>query len=77
MHLEIIDSFPRRCRKGAPFLATFLDVASRLEDTGLIKHWMENVMTKRAKDTRAKADPNAVKVFDIKVLEACVLVALV
>ena len=44
-------------RKGAPYYARFLQLMSRLEDTGIINYWTQEVISKRIRENRKTAEP--------------------
>ncbi|XP_063876905.1 uncharacterized protein LOC135109456 [Scylla paramamosain] len=55
--ISIMAAFGFGFRKGAPFFDRFHELVTRLEDTGIIKHWTEAVIAQRILDNRMTTDP--------------------
>ncbi|XP_069191072.1 probable glutamate receptor [Procambarus clarkii] len=50
--ITVIAVFGWGVRRGAPFLSSFRQVLSRLEDAGIIDHWTQEVITRRVRENR-------------------------
>ncbi|XP_050714157.1 probable glutamate receptor [Eriocheir sinensis] len=52
-------------RRGSPFLNEFVNLQSRIEDSGLVALWTEEVMARRVQENReaAKVEQNAVQIL--------------
>ncbi|XP_071524235.1 glutamate receptor ionotropic, delta-1-like [Panulirus ornatus] len=54
--ISIMAAFGWGFRKGAPFYPRFKQLKSRLEDAGIISYWIDEVIAKRVRENRQKAN---------------------
>nr|XP_053641783.1 glutamate receptor ionotropic, delta-1-like [Cherax quadricarinatus] len=47
-----------RLTQGSPFYSRFIQLMSRLEDTGIISYWTEDIMAKRVRESRLASSLN-------------------
>ncbi|KAG7162358.1 Glutamate receptor-like 29, partial [Homarus americanus] len=53
--VSIVAAFGWSFRRGAPFIHRFKQLITRLEDTGIISYWIEDVIARRVRENRAAA----------------------
>ncbi|KAG7160232.1 Glutamate receptor ionotropic, delta-1-like 37, partial [Homarus americanus] len=53
--VSVMAAFGWGMRRGAPFYPRFKQLKSRLEDTGIISYWIEDVIARRVRENRAAA----------------------